>query len=90
MTAIWNCLIVAAVAACLPEPSARSQSPQFGRQAAARQKKRQELAANRNKLDVTLKLDREVYFTGEDAEITIRIVNPTSEILEVPGPFDVR
>jgi hypothetical protein len=89
MTAIWNCLIVAAVTACLPEPSARSQSPQFGPQAAGRQKKLQELAANRSKLDVMLRLDREVYFTGEDAEITIRVVNPRPEILEVPVPFAV-
>jgi hypothetical protein len=89
MTARWNCLIAAAVAACLTGPSARSQPPQFNAERAERQKKLPELAANRSKLDVMLRLDREVYFTGEDAEITIRVVNPRPEILEVPAPFEV-
>jgi len=50
--------------------------------------KTRELQANKVKLAVSLSLDREVYFPGEDAQVTIRIVNPTSQIMEVPEPFN--
>ncbi len=49
-----------------------------------------EIAKNSAKLTVTVKLDRDVYFPGEDAQITVRVVNPTPETLEVHAPFDVR
>jgi hypothetical protein len=45
------------------------------------------LAKNHSKLKVTLKLDREEYFPGEIAELTITIQNPTSEKLQVRKPF---
>ena len=38
-------------------------------------------------LRVELKLDREVYFTGEMAELTLTVTNPTSSPLEVEEPF---
>jgi hypothetical protein len=47
-----------------------------------------ELRANRANLAVSLTLDRDVYFPGEDAQVTIRIVNPTSQMMEVPEPFN--
>lgn len=46
------------------------------------------LEANKAKLAVSLTLDRDVYLPGEDAQVTIRIVNPTSQIMEVPEPFN--
>jgi len=49
-----------------------------------------DLENNRMKLDVSVRMDRDVYFPGEDAQVTVRVVNPTAQILEVPEPFDER
>src|SRR5258707_10728368 len=48
------------------------------------------LLSNRTKLDITLHLDRDIYFPGEEPEIAIRVVNPTAETLEIPAPFEYR
>src|SRR5258708_6519212 len=77
-----NKFIVAAMAAALVCATAGPQTGSSDRQS--------EIAKNSAKLAVTVKLDRDVYFPGEDAQITVRVVNPTPEILEVPTPFDVR
>lgn len=44
---------------------------------------------NTKQLRVELKLDREVYFPGEMAELTVTITNPTSRALLVEEPLSV-
>ena len=77
-----NKLIVAAMSAALTCATAGPQTGTSDRQYG--------IAKNSAKLTVTLKLDRDVYFPGEDAQITVRVANPGPEILEVRAPFDVR
>jgi hypothetical protein len=48
---------------------------------------RAQLLENQAKLHVTLTLDRQAYLPGELAELTISIVNPTTQGLEIPQPF---
>ena len=55
-------------------------------QAAATRKA--ELNLNRAKLAISVTLDRDVYFPNEDAQITIRVTNPTTQTMEVPEPFN--
>lgn len=62
------------------------QVPSAGDQAAS--SRRWQLGLNQKKLDISLTLDRDVYFPGEDAQVTIRIQNPTSQALEIPEPFN--
>ena len=47
-----------------------------------------QLEKDQAKLDVKVKLDRELYFPGEDAHVALTVVNTTPGILEVPTPFD--
>jgi hypothetical protein len=49
------------------------------------------LGVNRNtmQLKVELRLDREVYFAGEMAELTVTVTNPTSSALLVEKPLAV-
>jgi hypothetical protein len=49
-----------------------------------------DLSVSKSKLEVTTKLDRDIYFPGEDAQVTIVVANPTAQILEVPTPFDLQ
>jgi hypothetical protein len=46
-----------------------------------------QIAANTEKLRVAITMDRQEYLPGEAAEITISIVNPTTDPLEVYEPF---
>ena len=77
-----NKFIVAAMSTALAFATAGPQTGSTDRQ--------YEIAKNSAKLTVTVKLDRDVYFPGEDAQITVRVVNPTPGILEVRAPFEVR
>ena len=47
----------------------------------------EQLIQNQEKLKIVLEMDRSEYFPGELAELTIRVRNPTTEVLEVPTPF---
>jgi len=46
------------------------------------------LLNNRLKAVTTLRLDRDAYFPGEIATLTITVTNPTNEPLEIPAPFE--
>src|SRR5258706_10866604 len=48
------------------------------------------LRTNTLKLDVTLQLDRDTYITGETAQMTVAIRNPTAQVLEVLEPFTLK
>ena len=50
----------------------------------------QRLLDNTRKLQVTLQLDKEKYFPGEDATLTITIANPSATPLEVFEPLSSR
>ena len=49
-----------------------------------------QLKRNTLELSVQLKLDRKEYLAGEDATLTITVVNPTSKALEVLEPFNIK
>src|SRR5258708_17646296 len=48
------------------------------------------LGTNTAKLDIKLQLDRDTYLTGETAQITVTIRNPTPQLLEVFEPFTLK
>src|SRR5258706_6083397 len=48
------------------------------------------LRENTSKLERKLQLDRDSYLTGETAQITITIRNPTAQLLEVFEPFTLK
>src|SRR5689334_21351118 len=49
-----------------------------------------EMARQMTKLQVTLELDRKIYFPGEDATLTITVANPTTGALQALNPFGFR
>jgi len=49
-----------------------------------------QLVLNTRKLQVTVEMDRQVYFPGEDAEIKITVANVSPTVLEVLQPFDIQ
>lgn len=59
-------------------------APQVGRLTPAQLT---EILKNTGKLQVSMKLDRDVYFPGEEPGITITVQNPTTQVLEVLSPF---
>src|SRR5690349_20673699 len=48
------------------------------------------LRMNTAKLETKLQLDRDTYITGESAQITVTIRNPTAQVLEVLEPFTLK
>jgi hypothetical protein len=48
------------------------------------------LVEDAKKITVTILMDRTTYFPGERYSVTLRVTNPTSSVLEIPDPFDIR
>src|SRR5258708_3681494 len=46
-----------------------------------------EIRRNTHRLRVSVKVDRDIYFPGEEATINVSVENPTSQMLEVIEPF---
>ncbi|MCC6390694.1 MAG: hypothetical protein IT167_08830 [Bryobacterales bacterium] len=46
-----------------------------------------QLARDARKLQVSLQLDRDVYFPGEEPIVSVLFHNPTSQVLQIPEPL---
>src|SRR5437870_3585424 len=78
-TALVLAFAIGRLASGAAQQAAPGESPEWRRL--------EDLNRNRQKLELSVHMDRAVYFPGEDAEVTIRVVNPTATSLEVPEPF---